>query len=351
MAEPLPSIAHEPAPARVLIVDDSVVARAALSRMIDEHPRLAVVAAVADAASALRVIAEAAIDLIVLDLEMPGVPGLAALPDLIAGSGGARVLIVSSAAADGAAATIQALALGAADTLVKPAAGSLAGQFARTFTDKLARLADDDASPRLPPPAQGALPGGYDLIAIGASTGGIHALGLLLRALPSHFRTPILITQHLPASFTPYFAAQVAVMGGRPCDIAVDRLRVVPGRIVIAPGDAHLTVVRLTDGDAGVRLSIEPSASGCRPSVDPMFASLAAAFGARVLAVVLSGMGRDGVIGAAAVRAAGGGVIVQDESSSVVWGMPGAIASSGGADLILPPEELGRVIAATGATP
>ena len=345
-----PLLAPGPAPARVLIVDDSAVARAVLSRMVCEHPRFALIAAVPNAPAALRALATSAVDLIVLDLELPGVTGLAALPDLLAGSGGARVLIVSSSAAEGAAATIQALALGAADTLVKPAAGGLAGQFARDFTDKMTRLADVEPAAATPAPVRAALPGSYDIVAIGASTGGIHALGHVLRALPPSFRTPILVTQHLPASFTPYFAAQVAVLGGRPCDVATDHLRVSPGRIVVAPGDAHLTLTRLPDGGAAVRLSHDAAASGCLPSVDPMFASLAAAYGARALAVVLSGMGRDGVRGAAEVRRTGGAVVVQDEATSVVWGMPGAIASRGGADLILPPDEIGRVIAAAGRT-
>ena len=332
----------------MLIVDDSAVARAVLSRMVTEHPRFALVAAVANAPAALRALATSAVDLIVLDLELPGVTGLAALPDLLAGSGGARVLIVSSSAAEGAAATIQALALGAADTLVKPAAGGLAGQFARDFTDKMTRLADVEPVAAGSAPVRASLPGSYDIVAIGASTGGIHALGHVLRALPPSFRTPILVTQHLPASFTPYFAAQVAVLGGRPCDVATDHLRVTPGRIVVAPGDAHLTLTRLPDGGAAIRLSHGAAASGCLPSVDPMFASLAAAYGARALAVVLSGMGRDGVRGAAEVRRSGGAVVVQDEATSVVWGMPGAIASARGADLILPPDEIGRVIAAAG---
>jgi two-component system, chemotaxis family, protein-glutamate methylesterase/glutaminase len=336
------------APARVLIVDDSAVARAVFSRIVTEHPRFELVGAVPDAAAALRLIKEQPIDLVVLDIVMPGTTGLAALPDLLAASDRARVLIVSSSAAEGASATIQALALGAADTLVKPSAGGLAGSFARAFVEKLARLADDDAPTPAPVTRRAALSGEFDLVAIGASTGGIHALGQLLRALPASFRRPILVTQHLPASFTPYFAAQVAVLGGRPCDIAEDRLRVAPGRIVIAPGDAHLTVVRLADGGAAVRLSHDPAGNGCLPSVDPMFSSLAASFGARALAVVLSGMGRDGEAGAGLIRSAGGSVIVQDEATSVVWGMPGAIASRGGADLVLPPDEIGRVIAAAG---
>ena len=131
-----------------------------------------------------------------------------------------------------------------------------------------------------------------------------------MRAIPSECTLPILITQHLPSSFMPYFAAQLAVIAGRPCDVATDRARIRPGRIVIAPGDAHLGGVRTTER-AAVRLDREASASGCMPSVDPMFAALADVYGDRVLGVVLRGMGRDGSIGARALSAAGASVVVQ----------------------------------------
>ena len=143
----------------------------------------------------------------------------------------------------------------------------------------------------------------------------------------------------------PYFAAQLAVIGGRPCEVACDRMRVRPGRIIVAPGDAHMRCVRLPDGSAAVRLTDQPSDSGCMPSVDPMLASLADIFGPRVLAIVLSGMGRDGADGARSVHEAGGSVIVQDRISSVVWGMPGAVAAAGVADAVLPPDAIGRLIA------
>ena len=156
-------------------------------------------------------------------------------------------------------------------------------------------------------------------------------------------RLPILITQHLPASFSPYFAAQVAVLAGRPCDVATDRMRVRPGRVIVAPGDAHIRGMRLADGSASIRLLRGASASGCTPSVDPMLASLAEAFGPRVLGVMLSGMGRDGAEGARAVRAAGGIVLAQDRATSVVWGMPGAVADIAAAQLS--PESIGALIA------
>ena len=337
--------------ARVLIVDDSAVARAVIARVIDGSSRFMVAGAVGDVAAALGFLARAQVNYILLDINLPGVDGITALPDLIAAGGHAKVLIVSSTAADGAAQTVQALALGAADTLVKPEAGAFSGRFAAALLDKLTRLADPQpvAAPpvtrrpvaRAPRPASDQ----YDIVAIGASTGGIHALSRLLRELPAGFRLPVLVTQHLPTTFMPYFAAQLALLAGRPCDVATDHLRIRPGRLIVAPGNAHLTVAPLGDGTGGVRLSRAPSASGCMPSVDPMLASVAATFGPRALGVVLSGMGRDGADGARALREAGGAVVVQDQASSVIWGMPGAVAGAGGADAMLPPEAIGQLIA------
>ena len=334
--------------ANILIVDDSVVARTMMARTIAADPRFVVAGMVPDVRSALAFLATGVADAILLDIEMPGTDGLTALPDLLAAGRGAKVLVVSSSCDDGGKAAVQALALGAADTLVKPGIGAFAGRFGAVLVDKLARLVDLEPSP--PPVASPVTPlihtDSYDIVAIGASTGGIHALSQVLRELSPRFTLPILITQHLPESFMPYFAAQVAVLAGRPCDVATDRMRLRPGRVVIAPGDAHLRVVSLGDGNASIRLTREASRSGCMPSVDPMFESVAAVFGARALAVVLSGMGRDGCDGARSIAAAGGSVVVQDRASSVVWGMPGAISACGAASVVLPPDEIGRLIAA-----
>ncbi|WP_176501512.1 chemotaxis protein CheB [Sphingomonas sp. HMP9] len=343
----------------MLIVDDSVVARAVISRLIDASDRFSVVGAVGTANAALEFLGRTTVEFILLDIAMPGVDGLTALPGLIAAGRGAKVLIVSSSADDGGAATVQALALGAAETLVKPVASALSGQFGAALVTKLERLSENAA--HLPPAVVIRAPAerpaaarpiavkpsseDYDIVAIGASTGGIHALSQLFAALPTGLRLPIVITQHLPASFMPYFAAQIALLAGRPCEVAIDRLRVRPGRIIIAPGDAHLKCVKLSDGGAAFRLTHDPAASGCLPSVDPMLASMADVYGARMLAIVLSGMGRDGAEGARHVHERGGCVVVQDQASSVVWGMPGAIASSGGADAVLPPDAIGRLVA------
>jgi two-component system chemotaxis response regulator CheB len=332
---------------RILIVDDSAVARAVIGRMIEGSRRFAVAGSVPNAQAAMAFLKTNHIDAILLDIDMPGIDGLTALPDLIALSSGAKVLVVSSSCDEGAAATVQALALGAADTLVKPGVGTFAGRFAEVLADKLTRLLeiDDVAVNVMPTVSARSESGGFDIVAIGASTGGIHALSLLLREIPASFPLPILITQHLPESFMPYFAAQVAVLAGRPCEVATDCLRIRPGRVVIAPGDGHLRLVNLGEGTAAVRLTREAVKSGCMPSVDPMFESLAEVYGPRALAIVLSGMGRDGSEGAKRLADAGGCVVVQDQASSVVWGMPGAIASAGGANAILPPDEIGRLIA------
>lgn len=349
---------------RVLIVDDSAVARAVMARAIDATDRFAVVGSVATVAAARTFLARHRVEFILLDIQLPETDGLTALPDLLAAAQGARVVVVSSSASEGAATTVRALALGAADTLEKPTGGERSAHFGPALIEKLMRLAEPVAeipvaraasTPVMPiarrvaadalAEAASATSDAYDIVAIGASTGGIHALSQLLRAVPAGFRVPILVTQHLPASFMPYFAAQLAVLAGRPCDVATDRMRIRPGRIVIAPGHAHMRVIRLSEGGAAIRLIDDSQVSGCMPSVDPMLASLADAFGPRVLGIMLSGMGRDGLDGAQALHRAGGCIVAQDRASSVVWGMPGAVASAGIAAALLPPDAIGRLVA------
>ena len=204
---------------RVLIVDDSVVARAVIARALEGGERFAVMGAVGGVRAALAYLQSHDVDIVLLDVAMPGVDGLTALPDLIAAGRGAKVVIVSAASGDGAA-SVQALALGAADALAKPTGPGMSAAFAAQLIERLERLVDAPpprAAAVCPVPA-GSLPPAptmgtdFDVVAIGASTGGIHALGQLLRVLPTGFRLPVIVTQHLPASFMPFFAAQLAVM-------------------------------------------------------------------------------------------------------------------------------------------
>ncbi len=339
---------------RLMIVDDSTVARAVLSRMIESDPAFEIAGVAGSAEHAIEALGDCRVDIVILDLEMPGAGGLKSIPQIIAAARGAKVMIVSSLAEEGAEQTVAALALGAADTLPKPGAGRFNGRFSEILLSKLKALgyaaAPLDVALRSPVPGDSALllPMSADpleLLAIGASTGGIHALGTLFQALPRQIGVPILVTQHLPVPFMPVFARQLSATAQRECLVAEDGIELRPDRILLAPGDAHLTLEPAAR-NCIVRLTHERSSSGCLPSVDPMFASAAANFHGGALGVVLSGMGRDGLEGAARMVAAGGSVLAQDETSSAVWGMPRAIFESGLACGVFPTDKIARRIIA-----
>ena len=338
-----------------MIVDDSMVARAVLSRMIQSDGGFEIVAVAASAEDAIEALGQVRVDVILLDLEMPGAGGLKSIPGILKAARGAQVLIVSSLAEEGAEVTVAALALGAADTLPKPGTGRFNGRFSEILMAKLRALGRADftvaptapsTSPVLRPvmrgPEMASAPLG--LLAIGASTGGIHALATLFEALPPHIHVPILVTQHLPAPFMAVLARQLTAASCRLATVAEDGMRLVADQIVIAPGDAHLNLDRAGDRLI-VRLSNQKMASGCLPSVDPMLSTAAAVLGPRALAIMLTGMGRDGCEGATRLVAAGGSVIAQDEASSAVWGMPRAVVDAGLACAVLPPAKIARRIA------
>src|SRR5438045_1252501 len=336
---------------RLMIVDDSTVARAVLSRMVESDSAFEIIAVAGTAEDAIEALGECRVDIVVLDLEMPGAGGLKSIPRIISAAAGAKVMIVSSLAEDGAEQTVAALALGAADTLPKPGTGRFNGKFSEILLGKLRALGYASVEPAPVPARKGSatplrpMPTDpIDVLAIGASTGGIHALGALFHALPGQIGVPILVTQHLPVPFMGVFARQLGAVARRPAVVAEDGMKLEPDLILVAPGDAHLTL-QPGLGGAIVKLTHGRSASGCMPSLDPMFGSIGAIFGAGALGVVLTGMGRDGVEGASRLVACGGSILAQDESSSAVWGMPRAVLEAGLACAILPPDKIARRIA------
>jgi two-component system chemotaxis response regulator CheB len=335
-----------------MIVDDSPIARAVLSRMLAGQAEFEVVALAGNAVEAIDALKCVKVDIVLLDVEMPGTTGLEALPEILRLGDGARVLIVSSICEDGAEATVRALALGAADTLPKPGTGNFAGRFSEVLAERLRRIGHAErGAARLDPGTERpvrlrAAPGGrIGCLALGASTGGLHAISEFLRALPAMVGAPLLVTQHLPSVFMPYFARQLQGASGRTTRVAEDGLPLQAEEIVLAPGDAHLSLEH-RGSKVLVRLDREPAPSGCMPSVDIMLDAVAAIYGKYAVGVMLSGMGRDGLTGAGRIIERGGAMLVQNRQSSAVWGMPRAVAEAGLASAILSPGDLARRISA-----
>jgi len=335
---------------RLMIVDDSVVARAVFSRIIEADGSFEIAAVAGTAEDAVDALHHVRVDIVVLDLEMPGAGGLKSIPRIIAAGQGAKVMIVSSLAEEGAEQTVAALALGAADTLPKPGVGRFNGKFSEILVNRLKSLgyasaaAPSSVKTGFRAPLRAMSPDPVEVVAIGSSTGGIHSLGALFRSLPEQIGLPILVTQHLPEAFMAVFARQLGATAHREALVARDGMELLPDRIIVAPGDAHLSLDAYGKRPL-VRLIEGRSSSGCLPSVDPMFSSVAGAFGKGALGVVLTGMGRDGLEGAQRIVACGGSIIAQDESSCAVWGMPRAVLEAGLACAVLPPDKIARRIA------
>lgn len=359
-----------------MVVDDSAVVRGLIIRMLEAEPAIAIAASVGNGAAAVAQFErDRSIDVIVLDIEMPVMDGLEALQRLLALEPCAQVVMASTLTQRNAEVSLKALQAGAADYVPKPSTQRLSGaqDFARELVAKVKALgarrrridreagrcrgaaaaapapvrprekAASQARPAITlRPAAGGRP---DVIAIGCSTGGPQALQTLFAGLRNGaLAQPILITQHMPAMFTTILAEHLQKQSGRPCSEATDGAPLVPGQIVLARGDWHLRVESRGAQGAVVRCGQEPPENFCRPAVDPMLRSVAQVFGSRALAVILTGMGSDGLDGGRAVIAAGGTLIAQDEASSVVWGMPGAVASAGLCTAVLPLGELAPAI-------
>ena len=348
-----PSGAGSP-PVRVLLCDDSATVRAALAGLLAGEPDIRIVGHAANGRQALAeigaLVPSERPDLVLLDLEMPVMDGMTVLPLLLGLAPPRPAVIVASALTQrGAAAAMAALRAGAVDYVPKPSAASGGLRDPGFRAELLAKLRGwarvgrgNGMAERQAPVLKVARPRGAAgvpaAVAVGCSTGGPQALSLLVRRLGQGgaLPVPMLVVQHMPAGFTAMLADHLGRIGGPPCAEAVNGEALLPGRIYLAPGNRHL----LAEGGSGrlvARLSGGPPENFCRPAVDPLLRSLAACCGGRLVAAILTGMGQDGLAGCRAVAAAGGFVLAQDEGSSVVWGMPGAVAKAGLAQALLPP--------------
>jgi len=358
-----------PAPIRVMIVDDAVVVRGLVSRWIEEEPGLTVVASLRTGRDAVAQIERVNPDVVVLDVEMPELDGISALPILLEKKRDLVVIMASTVTRRNAEISLRALALGAADYVPKPETNrgiTTSPEFRRELIEKirhlggrrrgLAQPAGAPAAPVSPirpvgAPAERAVAAPIRLrpfslilprvLLIGSSTGGPQALNAVIsRIAPVVDRVPMLITQHMPPMFTTILAEHLARASARPAREAADGEPVQVGTIYVAPGGRHMRVAS-RNGAPVIALDDGPLVNFCRPAVDPLFTSAAQVYGSGVMAVILTGMGSDGAHGAADIAAAGGSVIAQDEATSVVWGMPGSAAHAGVCSAVLPLDQIG----------
>ena len=335
-------------PIRVMVVDDSAIARGLIVQMLEKETSITVVARAANGEAALAELGRTPVDVVILDLEMPVMDGMTALPLMLARWPDVRIIVASTLSQRNARISLQALQNGATDYVPKPDSGTLtsAAEFERELVSKILALGRGPANEK-PTLASGFDPSSLDratghrpaAIAIGGSTGAPPVLIKLMTEIRNAISQPILITQHMPATFTAILAEQIERASGRPTAEAKDGEPVLPGRCYVAPGGWHMTVGR--DGATPViGLNQEPPEHYCRPAVDPMLRSASAVYGNRLAVIILTGMGADGSEGCRIAARAGGRFVVQDEATSAVWGMPGAAAKTGLAEAILPASQI-----------
>jgi two-component system chemotaxis response regulator CheB len=344
-------------PYRVMVVDDSLVIRAVIAKALEADPAITVVASVANGKTAISTLDRKPVEVVVLDIEMPIMDGLTALPELKRLDPQIQVIMASTLTLRNAEISLRAISLGAVDYVSKP---STAGEIntAESFRGELIKKvkvygrarrrraavplprseeADAAATPASRVAAKPAASGialrepsaaPPRILAIGSSTGGPQALFTLFEGLRGELPIPALITQHMPPTFTTILAEHISRNSGIPCVEAEDGMAVENGRIHLAPGGYHMTVAK-EGGRVVLRLNQDAPENYCRPSVDPMLRSVANVYGRGALTVMLTGMGSDGLKGGKKIIEAGGTIIAQDEASSIVWGMPGAVAQEG----------------------
>jgi len=358
---------------RVLIVDDSAVIRRLLSDLLKEDPHIEVVGIAANGEIAIAKVQQLHPDIVTLDVEMPVMDGLETLKALRKINQKVPVIMFSTLTERGSNATLDALSLGASDYVNKPAnVGSIIEGMGRIRDELIPKIkalckrVNHLVQPALSPGPIIQRPTrilsssrsssgtrGVDVVAIGVSTGGPNALAELMPALGKDFPVPIVMVQHMPPLFTRLLAERLGSISGFRCQEGSQGQLIRPGQAWVAPGGFHMETERVRDGVI-LTLNEEKPENSCRPAVDVLFRSVAKCYGSKVLAVVLTGMGQDGLKGCEVVHAAGGQILAQDEPTSVVWGMPGAVSLAGLAEKILPlkeiaPEILKRVHAGASA--
>jgi len=361
---------------RVMVVDDSVVVRGLIVRALESDPSIEIVGSVGNGQLAVDRLKRHPAEVVVLDIEMPVMDGLTALPLLLATDRKLKVLMASTLTNRNAEISMKALQLGAADYIPKPTAvREISGgdDFKRELVQKVvslgqARLAQarrgtapatattTAAAPGAPSLLSGPValrrPGTAipDVLAVGSSTGGPQALLTFFTGLKDKINLPVLLTQHMPPTFTQILAQHIEQTTKWPACEATDGMVVEPGRVHVAPGDYHMRVERKLGGNI-LRLNQEAPENFCRPAVDVMLRSVAEVYGANSLVVILTGMGADGLAGSHPIVEAGGTVVAQDEETSIVWGMPGMVAKGGLCSAVLPLNDLADAVArlSTGA--
>lgn len=337
---------------RVLVVDDSVVIRRVVSEVLAEDPEIEVAGIAANGIIALAKMNQLAPDLVILDIEMPELDGLQTLAKLRQTHPRVPVIMFSSLTAVGAKATLDALALGATDYFAKPSGPGGIDESKRVIRTELVPAikelcksirqsssqvpaSTDQSSAKMPVVKSLDANRRVDIVALAVSTGGPNALMELFQTLPGDLPVPIVMVQHMPPMFTRMLAERLTANSKVQVEEAKHGAIVEPGRAYLAPGDYHLTLAR-SGLKVITQINQDAPENSCRPAADPLFRSVAKLYGANALAVLLTGMGQDGLRGAQSVREAGGQILAQDEASSVVWGMPGAVVKAGLADKVLP---------------
>jgi two-component system, chemotaxis family, protein-glutamate methylesterase/glutaminase len=342
---------------RVLVVDDSAFMRRLITEIVESRPEFLVVGTARDGAEAVQKVRSLRPDIVTLDIEMPGMDGIAALSQIMTEMPRPVVMLSAAGSEKDNSLTIRALELGAIDFVRKPS-GPVSVDLTVVRTELLRALAAASVV-RVPQPVRiapapaaesavqrAAIPAhtATAAVVIAASTGGPKALADVVSCLPEWLDAAILIVQHMPADFLGSLAKRLSQLGHFPVTVARDGERVMARHIYLAPGNLHMTIERV-GASARIRTDASPAICGVRPSADPLFISASRVFGGNLVGVVLTGMGRDGSDGLRAVRAAGGGAIVQDRASSIIYGMPRSALASAGADRVVAPRLVGAAVA------